>query len=1125
MTGNAANGPYAPGRHSCRRAARDLVRALGISLTVAASASGQSRTLAVASAPVPGYARSVRGEELTYHSPMPTVNKSLLVRSLNRAWDIEWESADVPNAGTADTVEFVLMIGIDVNEEPRRFDLFVNGDSVLAIRNPVSADAGVIEWEGRRGVRATFHVTELDKFGDAMGYLFLRLPRSLAAGSARTRFRVAGETADARTWLMVFQEPITPRIEARNAPALLRADSGATQSLRVDVLHLGDPAAMRLRGPAAELDTTVALGLNRFEVAVPKVVRPTTVRLDFTIGGTPGSLAATVAPVRPMDLYLIHHTHLDIGYTHVQDEVERLQWSHLDSALVYGAASAGNPEGARFIWHPEGLWAVESYLATRPTEDRARLLDAIRRGWIALDGMYGNLLTGLATEEALLQSFEPARRMADLTGVPIETAMLSDIPGFSWGLVPVLAGSGIRYLTIGPNFGHRIGRFMDAWGDRPFWWESPSGNERVLAWVSSGGYAWFHSGLGYSTISRRFDEENIFKYLAQLAEAEYPYEIAALRYNIGSDNGPPDPGLAEAVRAWNAKYVSPQIRIGSTRELFRALEARYGADLPVYRGDLTGHWEDGAGSSALETAATRRAAESLVQTDALAAMLGLTLPPDEVRLAWRDVTLYYEHTWGSWNSISEPESEFTLAQWARKKAFADSAAALADRLRRAVLDSRPGRYAPQRSVEVYNTSSWLRTDAVELDARASAAGDVVVTEDGQPVVSQRLASGALAFLARDVPAYGSRRYRVVAGPAPARRGPVAPPPHHVIATDELRLEVDPHRGTITSLTDLRTGRELVTPGQGGLNAFVYVAGRSPDDTSGAGDVQVTRVDRGPLVHAIRVRSSGAGARRLDAEIRVLAELGRVEIVDRLDKEPVYSPEAVLYRFPFALERPRVRVSVPWGSYDVDEGQLPGACRNYLTAERWVDLADDRGGVTIVTVDAPLFQLGGIRTDPIVAGWVEHLETSGTFLSYVMNNYWETNYRAAQDGAHEFRYALKPHGQADAAEVDRWAREVAQPLIVAVAPLDTPRREPPVTVEATRAVVTRLETLSDGASFLVRVFNPGDRPDSVTVRGRADARVGRSDPWGTAVEPVSSPIVLAPFEAVTLRIDELHGGRR
>jgi hypothetical protein len=142
----------------------------------------------------------------------------------------------------------------------------------------------------------------------------------------------------------------------------------------------------------------------------------------------------------------------------------------------------------------------------------------------------------------------------------------------------------------------------------------------------------------------------------------------------------------------------------------------------------------------------------------------------------------------------------------------------------------------------------------------------------------------------------------------------------------------------------------------------------------------------------------------------------------------------------------------------------------------------------------------------------------------MNNYWETNYRAAQDGAHEFRYALGLHGGADVAAVDRWAREVAQPFIVAVAPLDTPRREPPVSVEAARSVVTRFETMPDGASYLVRIFNPGDRADSVTVRGRAGAQVGWSDAWGQEVAPAALPLVLAPLAAVTLRIEDPRGGR-
>jgi hypothetical protein len=1065
---------------------------------------------------VPGYEHAVRGEELTYHSPIPTVDKSLLVRSLDRAYDIAWESAPVPSSAVGDTVELVLMIGIDVNEEPRRFDLFVGGDSVLAFVNPVAVRKGTLSWTGRDGVSADFEVTEIDKYGDAMGYLFLRLPRGYWEPGAPVRFRVAGETAGARTWFMVFKEPIAPRIRVRNAPALLRGGAGALQTLRVDVVHLRASDRFVLASPVASLDTSVALGFNRFELAIPRADTTTSIPLTYRLGEAHGRFVAAVDPVRQFELHLIHHTHLDIGYTHHQDEVERLQWAHLDSALAYARESTARDPAARFVWHPEGVWAVESYLERRSPAERERLQEGIRRGWIALDAMFANMLTGLATEEALTRSLRPAQRLEDVTGVAIETAMLSDIPGFSWGLVPALAQHGVRYLSIGPNFGHRIGSFLDTWGDRPFWWESPSGRERVLTWVSSGGYAWFHTGLGYDRITSRLDEERVFRYVDQLIDAGYPYDIAALRYNIGSDNGPPDPTLSAAVAAWNVRYVSPRIVIGRTADLFRSFEQRHGHDLPTYRGDLTGHWEDGAASSARETAVVRRTAESLVQTEILAAILGRRLPPEAPYEAWRKVLLFEEHTWGSWNSVSEPDAEFTKAQWARKRSFADSARLLADRLHRVVVGDGTPSNASERAIAVYNTANWVRTDVVLLSESTSTAGDRVIDDSGRTVPSQRLASGELAFLAEGVPGLSGRHYRVAAGagsPATQRTGDL------VIATDRVTLAVDSGTGLITSLIDVRSGRDFVEADAEGLNQLLYVSSRDPADTHTISDVRVQRVEWGPVVHTVRVRASAPGTRGVESEIRVYAGTGRIEIVNRVDKMLVRTPEALLYRFAFDLAHPRVRVSVPWGSYEAEHEQLPGACRNYLTVERWVDLADTRGGVTIASVDAPLIQLGAVHTDAIVAGWVDSLPISGTVFSYVMNNYWETNYRAAQEGPHEWRYAVRLHGGFDAAGADRWGREVAQPLIIADVPPGRPLPGPPFSVEAARSVVTGVETAASGDALLVRLYNPSEAADTVAVRTRSQhSTVAFSDVRGGKGDRVRAPLVLAPRAFVSIRID-------
>ncbi len=1083
---------------------------------VTATTVGQSLRIDLPSPYVSGYVETLEGEELRYHSPLPWVGHSLLVRSLDRRQDIEWATARVPDGFDGDTAVFVFMVGIDVHEQPRRFDLFVNGDSLLHFTNPETRERRIL-WEGERGVNAEFRVTLVDKYGDLMGFVFLRVPRALWEETRSLRLRVAGETAGARTWFMVFKDPLHPGATLRGGPAVLRGPDGNRRMVRIDFLYLGDEGHLQMTSPIGMIDTAVTLGGHRFLLPVPAVERANPVPIRLAVDRDVAEATFDVGSVRPFDIHLIHHTHLDIGYTHTQDEVERLQWEHLEKALEYGAAGQGFPEEARFVWNPEGLWAVETYLEHHSQEENARLIDGIRRGWIVLDGMFANLLTGIASSEGLMRSLETSRRLAAVTDVPIRSAMLSDIPGFTWGLVPVLAQHGIQYLSIGPNFGHRIGHFSEKLGDRPFYWESPSGNERVLTWVSGGGYSLFHTGLGYSHLTTILDEELVFGYVDQLVAADYPYDIAYLRYNIGSDNGPPDSTLSVAVREWNERFASPRLIISSTAKMFQAFEERYGNRLPTLRGDLTGYWEDGAASSARETALVRRSAESLLQTEMLAAMLGTGLPGEDLYRAWREVLLYYEHTWGSWNSVSEPEAELTKEQWRQKKQFADSAAVLAGGLRTLILRDRANPSPEAQTVEVFNTANWPRTDIVVLSAEQSRVGGRVLDGRGRAIPSQRLATGELALLAEDVPALGSRRYTIIPEPAGL---PTRLDSDLAISNGSIGVTVDPRRGTIASL---RAGdTEFVTDAEGGLNAYLYVPSRNPEDVVSSGAAQATLRERGPLVWSIETRAAAPGTNHgVTSQIRLYHGIDRVDIINTVDKTLVDHPEAVLYRFPFAVDDPCVRIDVPWGSFQPNAEQIPGASKNYMSVERWVDIHNDRLGVTFVTTDAPMVQLGQIRTDGIAVGWLDSLPPSATLYSYLMNNYWETNYRAAQDGFHEFKYSIVPHGVFDEATIERTARGIGQPLIAVMIDGDAPPAGLPFAIEADRTVVTLLRRASDGTGFVVRLYNPGGAADDVRFRVRIPhvLRSFRSDVLEQEETEIGGAMTLAPHEILTVKLVE------
>src|SRR5262249_961831 len=129
--------------------------------------------------------------------------------------------------------------------------------------------------------------------------------------------------------------------------------------------------------------------------------------------------------------------------------------------------------------------------------------------------------------------------------------------------------------------------------------------------------------------------------------------------------------------------------------------------------------------------------------------------------AWRFVLLFSEHTWGAHSSVWQPDTPFSKKQWEIKKSFADQADARSHALVAAALDNRGAPVAD--SIDVFNPSSWPRPDLVLIPKDLSTAGDRVETPDGKPAPSQRLTTGELAILARDVPALGAARFVISRG--------------------------------------------------------------------------------------------------------------------------------------------------------------------------------------------------------------------------------------------------------------------------------------------------------------------------------------------------------------------------
>jgi alpha-mannosidase len=942
----------------------------------------------------------------------------------------------------------------------------------------------------------------------------------------------------AQPWIFTLaQDPATKEKPSFALPirGLAKQSGRLVQPIQLTIEHAGPDAPLVVRAEHQQIESRVlSAGTHTFNVYVDPVETARQVLIEYQVAGKSESAEVRIEPVRKVQIFILPHSHHDLGYTDLQGNVEEKQMANISQGIELARNTANYPPGAGFVWNLEVLWGADQFMRTRTEPEREELISAVKKGWIGLNGMYANELTGLCRPEELLQLFRYGTELGNLCGIPVNSAMISDVPGYTWGTVTAMAQAGIRYFSAAPNFFDRIGTFMVEWQDKPFWWVSPSGKERVLVWVPWTGYAMSHI--------MKLDTEWVNKYQTRLDEVGFPYQISYIRWSGHGDNAVPDPEISEFVKNWNQEYEWPRFTISTTSNAFAAFETQYGHQIPEFKGDLTPYWEDGAGSSALETRMSRGAAERLAQAATLSTMLApQAYKSSDFDAAWRNVLLYSEHTWGAWNSVSDSENPFVTQQWQVKRQFAVDAENESKRLFDAVL----GAYASESdssSVAVHNACSWPRTEVIVISKEKSLGKDHVKNELGASLPSQRLSTGELAFLAERVPALGSASFHLSAAAPhiPAKRVTVA---DGVLDNGVVRAKVDSKSGNIVELMSGASTRNLVnTSRDEAVNQYLYLEGKDTSKVSTSGPVRIVIEEPGPLVATIRIESSAPGCVSLVRRVRLKAYADWIEISNTVNKKRVplnphpgeggpaadfaqhESKESVQFAFPFAIENSEIHIDVPLAVMRPEIDQLPGSCKNWLPVGRWVDVANAEYGVTCATLDAPLVEIGslsatmlGSQTHPEI--WRKQIEPAQKFYSWVMNNHWGTNYRAYQDGPVEFRYALRPHTGYDPAAASRFATGMSQPLVSSAHGQRSPMALK-LRVDQKDVFVQECKRSADGTAWMVRLFGASgeNRRVSLTWADDTPIKVWRSDLREQPLESLGKQVDVSAWELVTLRIE-------
>ncbi len=938
----------------------------------------------------------------------------------------------------------------------------------------------------------------------------------------------------------------TRLLSANADPRLIKRDGEAELTVRIQ--RIGKPVSVSVKlGDAAPVVLQLRAGLHRYQIAVSPVKKTTAVPLVvYQANQVIGRMNATLSPPKRFTIFILPHSHMDVGYAFYAPAALRLHAIYILQALKLIAQTRQYAPAAQFRWNLEQMIEAREFLKMATPAQKKAFFAAIASGHIGLDGLYDNELTGLCQPEELVHYVAYTRRFERKYHIAIDSAMISDVPAYTWGMVPVLAKAGIKYWSWAPNgsLNAHIGHALN-WNNRPFYWSSPSGRRKILCWQSCFSYWPAFSPEFPSGLVRNFqtNAKALRHFVGQFTDAHphFKYSMIYTRWTTG-DNAPPDPNLAPFVARWNRRYISPHLVIATTSQAFHALAAKYGKILPTYRGDYNGYWEDGAGSSARATSINRRAGNRLSQAQLLWSILHAPrYPLAGFDRAWQNVLLYDEHTWGAYCSWSNPYRKFTREQWAWKRRYAVRALHESNVL---MWQAKQSTHAPGWShwFAVFNTGTWPRTALVQVppalglasrqEARFAGVREkdvawpsvTVVNSAGHPVPCQRMPDQSLVFLARNVQGLSARRYHVVPGhPAFAGLVPAAATAAG-LSNGLISLHVSPTTGAIAVLTARGIRGNLVSRTNKtarGLNDYAYVLGPSNKNVSFSGKPQIRVMANGPLVAELEIRSTAPGCHILIRRISLVAGRKRVYISDLLDKKDAYPElEAVHIGFPFAVPHGVIRYDEPWSVIRLGRDQLPWANKNCFTENRWVDVSNRRLGVTWASVNAPMFEVGHITaTRQGAVKWRLHVAKGTTIYSYAMNNYWLTNYKASQRGMIVFHYVLRPHGAFSQAAAQRFGIDTQQPLLTASISPHAQPFAPLFTLAPASVLAEACRPNADGKSYTLRIFNAGRRSATAHLvwAGGRRVQLARTGLFGHNARAIKEPITLVPLESMTLRV--------
>lgn len=764
------------------------------------------------------------------------------------------------------------------------------------------------------------------------------------------------------------------------------------------------------------------------------------------------------------EILCMHHSHLDIGYTHPQTLLLELQRDYIDQAIDLCLSTSNYPEESKFRWTCEATYPVLKWLQTATDERKAQFKKLIKDKQISVTvmPMHTTPLCNTAQIDYMLKLSADLSKCLD---IPISTAINHDVNGQPWTMSQMLLDSGIDFYITGINI-----HFGGIPFKRPavFRWETP--DRRELLTFLGEHYSLFSQFLNTSLSDTGLMDKGIKDYVNRLEQGGYNYDFAFLTATNPPlyDNNSPDAGLAELINKYNQEGHEYTVRFVTPEMLREKVLSINKNDIPVHKGDWTDYWNFGCGSSAKETRVNRRAKETMRKAELLEAFSGspgafYDRAKDE---AYINAVMYDEHTWGASQSISDPDDEEVYSQRMHKSQMAYKAADLSAYLL--------GRQAEQLAENAFQSNEpdgiiVVNTSSTEQEIELKVPETFL--EKGRHLSAIRM-KRLLPYNSKDeaykyfgtekLPPFSWTKipFSVLeqnraAKPAEDKGYKIT---GNSIETPYYRMTFNPATGRIEQLYDLSTDWAMLDKNSQ-WTLFEYVRetidplyNEEHRSTFFPRDVELGNRSVSVWNHNWKGRRQSAerilkwhieeeansvsfimefkaeGVEELKQKITFSTLHPRIKFKAYMKKENFTKPEGIYFAFPLNINGGwKSRFDTAGTFIELDREQLGKVSRDWVTVDQTVSIYDDEKGVVLACPDAPMVQIGDFNFGRESQS-IERKENP-LLLAWPMNNYWDTNFWISQPGPIQLSYEMTPFKEFDAINAYNLGQLANEPLFI------------------------------------------------------------------------------------------------